>query len=275
MRNKNKIKVLVIGVALSGSYSLTWADQLAEIKSKGTLVCGVLGAFEPFGFTDPESRAVIGYDVDICSTIAKHLKVKPQIRPVSIEARIPELQQGRMDVLVAGLGYSPLRAQQVAFSYGYFMSDHKLTVKSFQGFSSPADLSGKRVSFTKGGITESFVKNAVPGAKLTGFEDTPTAFTALVQNKVAAFSVSEVVARRLVSKLGQRGAQFQLLEPPVGRETWGIGIKKEELGLLSAVNGALKDMESSGEAQKVFDTWLGPNTAYHMSRNFKFGPIAN
>lgn len=274
MRNNNKMKAVVVGAVLSSAWSATWAYQLDEIKAKGTLVCGVLGAFEPFGFTDVTSRSLVGYDVDICAAIAAKLGVKAEPRAVSIEARIPELQQGRMDVLIAGLGYSPLRAEQVAFSNGYFVSDHKLTVKASGDFSSPKDLSGKRVSFTKGGITESFVRSAVPDAKLTGFEDTPTAFTALIQNKVAAFSVSEVVARRLINKLGSDGAQFKLLEPPVGQETWGVGVKKDEPALLAAVNGALNTMESSGEAQNIFNKWLGADTSYHMERTFKIAPIS-
>lgn len=273
MRNNNKMKAVVVGAFLSSVCFVTWADQLDEIRAKGTLVCGVLGAFEPFGFTDVTSRSLVGYDVDICTAIAAKLGVKAEPKAVSIEARIPELQQGRMDVLVAGLGYSPLRAEQVAFSNGYFVSDHKLTVKASGGFSSPKDLSGKRVSFTKGGITESFVRSAVPDAKLTGFEDTPTAFTALIQNKVAAFSVSEVVARRLINKLGRDGAQFKLLEPPVGQESWGVGVKKDEPALLAAVNGVLNTMESSGEAQNIFNKWLGVDTSYHMERSFKIAPI--
>ncbi|MDT4823193.1 L-cystine-binding protein FliY [compost metagenome] len=273
--NNNKMKVILASVALTMSTTPAWADQLADVKARGTMVCGVLGAFEPFGFTDVASRAVVGYDIDFCQAVAKHLGVKAEVKPVSIEARIPELQQGRMDLLVAGLGYSPLRAEQVDYSYGYYVSEHKLTVKSSRGFSSPTDLSGKRVSFTKGGITEGFVKKSVPGALLTGYEDTPTAFTALVQNKVVGFSVPEVVAHRLINKLGDKGDQFQLLEPPVGSETWGLGVRKGETAMLAAVNDSLQKMEASGEAQQIFDKWLGANTIYKMSRTFQIAPIKN
>lgn len=272
---KNSIAWSAVAITLNLLAAPAWADQLSDIKSKGTLVCGVLGTFEPFGFIDVASRSTVGYDVDMCNAVAAQLGVKAEVKPVSIEARIPELQQGRMDLLAAGLGYSPQRAEQVDFSSQYFVSPHKLIVKTSRGFKQPGDLEGKRVSFTKGGITEGFVRAAVPGAKLTGYEDTPTAFTALAQNKVVGFSVAEVVARRLISKTGASASEYTILEPAVGSEKWGLGVRKGEASMLAAVNDALQQMESSGEAQQIFDKWLGASTMYRMSRDFKIGSIEN
>ncbi|MFP8967425.1 transporter substrate-binding domain-containing protein [Pokkaliibacter sp. CJK22405] len=270
---RSHVKMILATAALSGAMSPVWADQLADVKASGKMVCGVLGAFEPFGFTDISTRTLEGYDVDFCKAIAKHLGVQAEVKAVSVEARIPELQQGRMDLLAAGLGYSAKRAEQVDYTYGYYISDHKLTVKKARNFKTATDLSGKRVSFTKGGITEGFVKKSVPGAELVGYEDTPTAFTALVQNKVAAFSVPEVVAHRLINKLGPQSSQYELLEPAVGQEVWGLGVRKGETAMLDAVNGALKDMEASGEAQQIFDKWLGKDSAFNMKRAFTIKPI--
>ena len=272
---KYPAKALMSVALLAGAlgHQVASADQLADVKARGTLVCGVLGAFEPFGYTDPASRAVVGYDVDICSAIARRLGVKAEIKPVSIEARIPELQQGRMDLLAAGLGYSAARAEQVDFSHGYYVSEHKLSVRADKGYAKRDDLAGKRVSFTKGGITEGFVKSSVPTAVMVGFEDTPTAFTALAQGKVDAFSVSEVVARRLIGKLGANASQFKVVDPAVGKETWGLGVKKGEAGMLKSVNDALQAMEASGEAQEIFDKWVGAKSTYETKRSFKIEPI--
>lgn len=268
-----KIQTYVTGIILVSTCFSASADQLAEVQARGTLVCGVLGTFEPFGYTDPGSRNVVGYDVDMCIALAKAIGVKAEVKPVSVEARIPELQQGHMDVLVAGLGYSAARAEQVDYSKGYYISEHKLMVKSAKSFSAPSDLAGKRVSFTKGGITEAFVRGAVPAAQLTGYEDTTTAFTALVQNKVAGFSAPEVVEKRLISKMEGKSSDFQVLEPAVGQEYWGIGVRKNEGALLAAVNKGLDELENNGEAQKVFETWLGAGTVYNLKRPFNIAPI--
>ena len=273
MNTLSRVSISIATAIAAFAHTGASADQLADVKARGTLVCGVLGAFEPFGYTDPASRSLVGYDIDFCNAIAKRIGVKVEVKPVAIEARIPELQQGRMDILAAGLGYSAQRAEQVDFSHGYYISEHKLSVRADRGYATRNDLAGKRISFTKGGITEGFVKASVSGAVLVGFEDTPTAFTALAQNKVDAFSVSEVVARRLISKLGANASQFKVVDPAVGQETWGFGVRKGEAGLLKAVNDALQNIESTGEAQQIFDKWVGPNTQYQMKRAFKVEPI--
>jgi len=262
--------LLVLG--FTSNATLAHADELSDVKAKGVMTCGVLGSFEPFGFIGAD-RQLQGYDVDMCQAVAKRLGVKSEPKPVTIEARIPELQAGRVDIMAAGLGYSPARAQQVDFSYGYYVSEHKLTTRADRGYTTAASLSGKRISFTKGGITEGFVKHSVPGAVLVGFEDTPTAFAAMVQGKTDAFSVSEVVASRLVSKLGANAANFKIIETPVGEETWGFGVRKNEGMMLKAVNDALSAIETSGEAQQIFDKWMGPSTIYKMKRSFMIEPI--
>ena len=63
-------------VALVAASGAAQADQLADIKARGTLVCGTLGTAEPFSFPNPQTREVQGYDVDFCNAIAKSLGVK-------------------------------------------------------------------------------------------------------------------------------------------------------------------------------------------------------
>lgn len=95
MKSSNKIIAALLGLTLAVVTATAQADQLADIKARGTLVCGVLANFEPFGFQDPASREIVGYDVDYCKGVAKALGVKPVLQVVSMEARIPELLQGR------------------------------------------------------------------------------------------------------------------------------------------------------------------------------------
>lgn len=251
------------------------ADVLADVKAKKTLVCGVIDIYEPFGYVDPATRAVVGYDVDVCHAIARALGVKAQLRPLSIEARIPALQQGHADILAAGLAYSEQRARQVDYSHGYYVSNTVVVVKNRRGYQRVADLAGKRVSHVKGSITEIHLKHAVPTAISVGFEDLPTAFTALVQGRVEGMSQSEEPLSKLIHKLGSQAAQYTVLQPATGQEVWGIGVRRNEPAMLAAVNAALDRMEQSGELQAIFDQWLGASTTYRMTRSFQVQPIRN
>ncbi|REN19965.1 ABC transporter, partial [Mycobacterium tuberculosis] len=54
----------------------------------------------------------------------------------------------------------------------------------------------------------------------------------------------------------------------------GIGMKKDEPVLLSKVNAALYALEKSGELDRIWAKWLGPNTEYKMTREEKVTPLA-
>lgn len=272
---KLRVKALITAVASVAALaaSQVHADQLADVKSGGKLVCGVLDIFEPFGYTDTASRAVVGYDVDVCRAVAKKLGVEAEIKPVSIEARIPQLQQKHMDVLAAGLAYTPQRAEQVAYTDAYYVSLNIIAARTSRGYTSVSDLGDKRVSFVKGSISEAYIKDKVPTATTVGFEDVSTGFTALVQGKVEGFSTSEEVFQKLVSRLGANASKYAVIQPAIGREVWGLGIRKDEPAMLEAVNGALRDLETSGEMQAIFEKWLGAASLYKMNRSFKVEPI--
>lgn len=248
------------------------ADQLADIKARGTLVCGVLSTLDPFGSIDPTTREVVGYDVDFCKGVAKQLGVKAELRQLSLDARIPELNQGRVDILAAVLGYTPARATQIAFSDSYFLSLQKLAVQQDSGLASLTDLNDKRISSIKGSSTQNFVRATIPGAKIVSYDDAPSAFMALTQRKVDGFGLTEAMLRRFIVKLGPE-ATLKVIDAPLGQEQWGLGLKKDEPQLLAAVNKALNEMESTGEAQTIFDKWLGKDSVYHMERTFKVEPI--
>ncbi|MFC4171343.1 ABC transporter substrate-binding protein [Microvirga sp. GCM10011540] len=263
-----KLKLFTIALAATAlSVGTATADQLADIKSRGTLICGTLGTAEPFSFASPSTREIVGYDIDLCKAIADDIGVKLQMKPMSVEARIPELVQGRVDVLAGNLGYTPERAQQIDYTTAYFVSLQKLLVEANSNFSNIDDLAKSRISAPKGSSSERYVREALPQATLLTFQDPPSAFMALAQSKVDAMILSEINAEKFVAQTGQK---FKFIDQPVAEEFWGLGIRKNEPALLEQVNATLKRLEESGEGQKIFDKWLGETTAYKMKKPFKF-----
>ena len=49
----------------------------------------------------------------------------------------------------------------------------------------------------------------------------------------------------------------------------GFALKKDEPRFKEAVNKALLDVEASGDATKIFNTWFGPQSQEPMARKFK------
>src|SRR3954469_11214043 len=157
------------------------ADQLETIKKKGELVCGVLGTDEPNSFVDPKTRTIIGYEVDLCEAIAKKIGVKLTIKQLAVAARIPELQQGRVDILGAALTHTREREAVVDFSLTTFVTGQRVMVRKDSGITQLAQLAGKKVVTVRGGTQEPNMRRAVPTAEIVTFETAPQALVALQQ----------------------------------------------------------------------------------------------
>ncbi|WP_430253510.1 ABC transporter substrate-binding protein [Neorhizobium sp. DAR64872/K0K18] len=264
---------LAIALPIAFSAVAAKADQLEDIKARGTMVCGTLGTSQPFSFQDNATRTLVGYDVDVCKYVADKLGVKVEYKLLAVAARIPELQSGRVDIVAANLGWSKDRAEQIEFSHRYYTTPQKLLVRADSDIKTIEDLAEKRIGATKGSSSERVIQERLPNARVIGYADSPAAFLSLQQRKVDAQFASELVLVRLVNQ-SPDGSPTRILDKAVVDEPWGLGIKKGELGLLKAVNSALDEAESSGEGQKIYDKWFGDATDYKLKRSFTIGPIA-
>ncbi|MFE0752855.1 ABC transporter substrate-binding protein [Inquilinus sp. NPDC058860] len=267
----SSLRILLLGVALAAGVSAAArADELADVKARGTLVCGTLGTAEPFSFQDPKTREIVGYDVDMCGKVAEALGVKLELKPIAVEARIPELLQGRVDILAANLGWSKERAQQIDYSYSYFVSQQKMLVAEDSGIESLDQLAGRKVSALKGSSSEQGVRREIPSAETVTFQDSSSAFLALVQGKVDGFCASELI---LVKLRKQAEDPLAIIDKSVFVEPWGLGIRKGEAAFKGEVDKALTALEASGEADRIFTRWFGPDTVYGLKRDFRIEEI--
>jgi polar amino acid transport system substrate-binding protein len=250
--------------------SAAHADQLADIKQKGQIVVGVLGTDEPNSFLDPKTREVIGYEVDLGHAVAKKLGVKPVFKQIAVAARIPELQQGHVDLLAASLTHNKEREAQIDFSLTTFVTGQKVLVKKSSGVKDVPDLAGKRVLTAKGGTQEPNIRKAVPTADVVTYENSQQAFLALQQGKGVAYVNDELSLYVDIAKLGPKGNDYVMLPMNLSVEPLALGIKKGEAGLKAVVDETLREMEKSGAADKLYLKWFGPGTKTNSpKRSFK------
>jgi polar amino acid transport system substrate-binding protein len=244
------------------------ADLLQDVKTRGTLIAGVKDSIPPFGFIDPASRTIVGYDIDFAAAIAKALGVKLRTVPVTTATRIPELMQGKIDLIAATMTHSPERAQQIDFSLTYFVTGQKVLLRKDAGIAKVADLKGKRVSSVRGSTSEQNVRRAVPGVRVIAFNDYPNAFLALAQRKVVGMTTDEVILLDLQHR-SPKPDDYVLLDEYISTEPYGLGVRKGEPAFLKEVNRVLLEMEKSGAAAEIFERWFGPKSATPLRRNFK------
>jgi len=262
--------VLAALFATSTFAAAVHADQLADIRKKGEIVVGVLGTDEPNSFVDPKTRELVGYEVDLAKAIAARLGVKPVFKQIAVAARIPELQQGRVDLLAASLTHNKEREAQVDFSLTTFVTGQKVIVKASSGIADVPQLAGKKVLTVKGGTQEANVRKAVPGVEVVTFETTQQAFQALQQGKGAGYVNDEATLVDDMAKLGPAKKDYRILPTNLSVEPLALGLRKNEPALKKVVDDTLADLEKSGEADKLFLKWYGPTTRLQFDkRTFK------
>jgi polar amino acid transport system substrate-binding protein len=241
------------------------ADRLDEVKARGTLLVGVSDTTPPFSFRKPDG-AIAGYDIDLVKAVAARLKVELEMTPLSSAERIPLLNDGKLDFVATSMTRTPERLNDIDVSHIYFVTPHAVIVKKASGITSVKQLSGRSVSSASTSTAGPNLKEVVD-AKLTYVRDYSVAFQALKEDKVDAFTTDETVLRAIVRADGHPDEYLFLPDFTKSRNV-GFAMKKNEPRFKDAVNAALLDVETSGEAAKIWDVWFGAGSEAPMRRTF-------
>lgn len=263
-----RILSLALALAVVACAAPAMAHKLDDIKTRGTLICGVKDSVVPFGFIDENTKQVVGFDVDLCQGIAEFMGVKHEVKSVSSASRIPMLTQGSVDLVLATMTHQIARDDSIDFSITYFDAGQRLLVKKDGGVASVADLAGKRVGSVKGSTSEKNLKTAQPTATVVSFDEYPQAFLALKQGKVVAVTTDEPILVGLKNS-DPDPSLWEVVGDFIASEPYAVGMVENESKLRDAVNFALMDMWRSGKYQELYGKWFGPDTKFHIPLEWK------
>ena len=269
---KTTVTIAIAVAGLAALASAAQADQLSDIMQKKELRCGTFADVPPFAAPDPKTREMVGFDVDLCNAIAKRWGVTAKVTPLSVEARVPEVKLGRVDLTIANLAYTLGRAEQIQFSDPYYLAKEMLAVRATEPGTTKADFKGKRLASTKGSTSELSIK--MNESEPLTFVDTGSAYMAVQQNKALGIVANTMTITKLVNESKTAGQPLKMIEEPMAFQPIGIGMKKDEPALYAKVNETLLAMDQAGEINALWDKWLGPNTEFKMTRTDKVVPLA-
>ncbi|WP_442594092.1 transporter substrate-binding domain-containing protein [Parapusillimonas sp. JC17] len=275
MKHQTIKNLALCAAALSVAWGGTaTANRLDDIKAKGTIVCGTQNASSPYGFQDPDTRQYVGYDVDVCMAIGKEMGLKVEHKPLSTEARIPEVRMDRVDMVAGSVAWMPKRAEQVDFSKQYLQGYIKVLAKGDGGISSLKDLAGKKVCASSGSSSAAIAERVLPEAQVLTFQTISQCYLGVQSGKVDAMTAGELVLRRFLNDAEKAGTPMKLLDQPTYTEHIGIIVKKDQPELLAAINSAIDSLDKSGELTKIYDKWMGSQSIYKMTRDFTVEDVA-
>jgi polar amino acid transport system substrate-binding protein len=246
--------LLTLAAALSCESAA--ADRLDEITARGRLRVGVSETSPPFSWRDGEN-GVVGYDVDLASRVAQRLGVSVEKVSITNAERIPALQQDRVDLVASGMTRADNRRRDVDFSLAYLVSPHKVLVRKASGIAAVGQLGGRKLALVRSASVDAELKRAVPTLVIALFPDYAACFKALRDGEVDGFLADEILLASFAAKSGTADA-FTFVPDYVLPRTAGFGLKKGEPRWKAFVDASLLDLETSGEAQRIFDAWFAP-----------------
>ena len=91
-------------------------STMAAIQDEGTITIGVKYDVPPFGFNNPQSGEVEGFDVDLGKLIAEKLGVEAEFIEAISDNRIPFLQDGTADLILSTMTITTDRDADIDFS---------------------------------------------------------------------------------------------------------------------------------------------------------------
>jgi polar amino acid transport system substrate-binding protein len=230
-------------------------STMAAIQERGRLVVGVDQNTYMFGYRDPSSGQLEGFDIDLAREIARRIFGDPnriELRVVEANQREPALESGQVDLIVRTFSITCERKEKVDFSTTYFYASQRILTRKGSRISSAADLPGKRVCSVSGTTSLNRVFELDPRPTLIGVTSWTDCLLMMQQGQVDAISTDDVVLKGLA----RQDPDLDVVGESLGVEPYGVGVRKGNDDLVRFVNGVLEEIRADGTWERLYDRWL-------------------
>ena len=233
-----------------------FAAELDQIRKAGDISFSMSGQYPPFNFVNDKNE-LTGFDVDVCSEIARRIGVKPVPMTTAWDGIIAGLLAGKYNLICGSMAITDSRLKAIDFSDPYINSNQSLAVASDSTVMTTDDLKdGDKVGVQSGTTGEIWAKeNLAPkGISVTPYDDVLAAFGALGAGDIAGVINDAPISQDVVKDPARKAKVVQ--EIPTG-EQYGFAFSKESTALKDAVNGALAEIKADGTYVEIYKVWFG------------------
>ena len=243
--------------ASSEAASSAAAADLTTVEA-GKLTMATNAAFPPYEMTT-DAGEFEGIDVDTAKAIAEKLGLELQIDDMDFDAALLSVQQGKADIVMAGVTVTDERKAVMDFSDSYATGIQVVIVKEGGKVSSVDDLfaeGANNVVGTQTGTTgfiyaTSDIQDAGLG-EVKSFAKTTDAVEALKNGQVDCVVIDNAPAQSFV----ESNPGLKILDTAYAQEDYAIGVAKGNTQLLDAINGALEELQADGTLQAIVDKYI-------------------
>ncbi|MBQ8996275.1 MAG: transporter substrate-binding domain-containing protein [Oscillospiraceae bacterium] len=249
-------------------------NRLEEIIQKGVITVAMEPYFAPNEFIDsslPGDEQYVGSDVEFAKYIAEKLGVELQIVPLEFGAVLSSVSEGKYDLAISALAFTPARAESMELSKGYYFSTddlgYGLLIREEDAgkIRTLDDLADKIVIAQSGSIQEALIQDNVTAYKeFKRVSATPDGYLSVSEGKADVACCSIAHAQLYIEANSDCGLtvvedfQFDLPEEYDGTR---VGAQKGAVELIAFVNECIDDLLASGQ----YAAWVEKYKAYAAS----------
>ena len=242
------IIVLILAIAAIGGYYYK-----TQNPSKTVLVVGTNIPFPPLEYE--ENGVVTGFDIEIIRALAQRAGYKDiQIKVMTFESLMTNLQQGKIDVVAAGMTRTPERAEKVAFTQSYLQANQSILVR--QDTFNPhgmEDLSGMEIGVQNGTTGETLADEYKATLKeIRRYDSFLLAVLDLQNGRIEAVIVDSPSAMYYSKQY-----PVKVASTITTGEEYCFAVRKEDTTLLASLNEALQEFKGSPEWNALVDKYFG------------------
>ena len=217
----------------------------------GKLTMSTNAAFPPYEMTT-DTGAFEGIDVEIAGAIADKLGLELQIDDMDFDAALLAAQQGKSDMVMAGVTVNDERKQVMDFSNTYASGVQVVIVKEGSDIATVDDLAGHMIGTQRGTTGYIYCSDDFGEDSVTAYDNGLTAVQALNNGQVDCVVIDSAPAKEFVAA----NEGLVILDTEYAVEDYAIGMAKGNTALVEAVNGALAELKADGTIDAILAKYI-------------------
>ena len=225
-------------------------DATFTTITEGVLTMSTNAAFPPYEMTT-DAGGFEGIDIEIATAIAEKLGLELQIDDMDFDAALLAAQEGKSDMVMAGLPVNDDRLLVMDFTETYATGVQVVIVP--EGSDVTLDNLGEKMIGTQRGTTGNIYCTDDFGEEhVVAYDDGIAAVNALKNGQVDCVVIDNAPAQAFVAA----NAGLTILDTEYVTEDYAIGVAKGNTALLDAINAALVELIEDGTVQSIIDKYI-------------------
>lgn len=225
------------------------AGELTTVEA-GKLTMATNAAFPPYEMTT-DAGDFEGIDIETAQAIANKLGLELQIDDMDFDAALLSVQQGKADIVMAGVTVTDERKAVMDFSDSYATGIQSIIVPEGSDIASPDDLAGKKIGTQRGTTGYIYCSDDFGDENVVAYDDGLTAVQALNNGQVDAVVIDNAPAQEFIAA----NPGLKILDTSYAEEDYAIGMAKNS-PLEDAVNSVLEELKADGTLQAIVDKYI-------------------